>query len=441
MKNVPLSMQIAIVFTGLIFFICTTVLILVPGTLSRFFINDIYTTISYSQKNSEWRLGSLDKIEKSEVKQDVKSVNHLFIGENGNFIKGSYLPISVIKQMYNQALDQPTEQARYETSINNEKIFYIILKRELKNKTIYQVSYMWDSYRQELVHNLFKHILVITIFVLIIGILLALFFSKWLSKPIIQMKQHVLKIANRNWNEPLILDRKDEFGSLALSIERMRKQLVDQDQAQQTMLQHVSHDLKTPVMIIRSYAQAMRDGVFPKGSLEKSLDVIDDESKRLEAKIKDLLFLTKLDYLAHAEKPHHPFSLSGLIEEEVLRLQGQRDEITINLHLPPCEIKGDVDQWKAVIENIVDNALRFAATTINLKLEKNSHCVILEIWNDGPLLDEVEKKTIFQPFIKGKNGKFGLGLYIVKRIMDMHNVKIGVNNKDNGVSFVFDIPK
>ncbi|MGV3465382.1 MAG: sensor histidine kinase [Heyndrickxia sp.] len=441
MKNISLSMQIAIVFTGLIFSICTTVLILVPGALSRFFVHEIYTTISYAQKNSEWRIGNLDKINKTVVKQDVKSVNHLFIGENEDFIKGSYLPKSVIMQMYSQSIQQSAKQARYETTVNNEKIFYIILKREIKNKTVYQVSYMWDSYRHELVQNLFKRILLITIIVFIVGILLAIYFSKWLSKPLTEMKLHVLKLANHNWKEPLILERKDEFGSLALSIERMRKQLVAQDEAQQTMLQHVSHDLKTPVMIIRSYTEALRDGVYPKGTIEKTLDVIDDESKRLELKIKDLLYLTKLDYLAHAEKPHTTFSLSTVIKEEVRRLHKQRGDITINMQVPLYNIKGDIDQWKAVIENILDNALRFAVTTICIKVTNRDDKNVLEIWNDGSSIDENEKTDIFHPFKKGKNGKFGLGLYIVKRIMDLHDVQIGVENKNNGVSFFFEIPK
>ncbi|MCG6197942.1 sensor histidine kinase, partial [Anoxybacillus sp. LAT_38] len=74
----------------------------------------------------------------------------------------------------------------------------------------------------------------------------------------------------------------DEIGRLARSIERMRERLVRQDEAQQAFLQDVSHELKTPVMVIRSYAQSILDGIYPRGDLQGSVQVIDSEAERLE---------------------------------------------------------------------------------------------------------------------------------------------------------------
>ena len=97
-----------------------------------------------------------------------------------------------------------------------------------------------------------------------------------------------------NGNEPIEVDREDEIGKLGKSIEQLRNQLIYQDEMQQSFLQNISHELKTPVMVIRSYSQAIRDGIYPKGDLDCSVKVIDEEAERLEKRIKNLLYITNL---------------------------------------------------------------------------------------------------------------------------------------------------
>ena len=81
--------------------------------------------------------------------------------------------------------------------------------------------------------------------------------SKYLSSPLVNLEERVGKLANHEWEEPIELDRKDEIGRLGQSIEQLRNQLIFQDEMQQSFLQDISHELKTPVMVIRSYSRLL----------------------------------------------------------------------------------------------------------------------------------------------------------------------------------------
>src|SRR5699024_9478432 len=148
----------------------------------------------------------------------------------------------------------------------------------------------------------------------------ALILSSYLSKPLVNLESRVEKLTLNDWKEPIDLNRKDEIGRLGNSMEKLRNQLIRQDELERNFLQHISHELKTPVMVIRSFSQANKDGIFPKGNLDNSIQVIDDEAERLEKKIRNLLYFSKLDYMSNHEAIRENFSLNKLIQDVVDRL-------------------------------------------------------------------------------------------------------------------------
>ena len=160
---------------------------------------------------------------------------------------------------------------------------------------------MWDTYRNSLLKALLQKLMVITFVAVVISIIVALTLAKYITSPLIKLEKNVKKIAEKQWDEAIIFDRQDEIGSLAKSIEYMRKELIKRDESEQWMLQNISHELKTPVMVIRSYSEAVGDGIFPKGDLKSSMRIISSEAERLEKRIKDLLYLSKLEYLSKHE--------------------------------------------------------------------------------------------------------------------------------------------
>ncbi|NEW09296.1 HAMP domain-containing histidine kinase [Paenibacillus sp. SYP-B3998] len=360
----------------------------------------------------------------------------------------STVPAAEIGQPFIQAMEQdaftqvvPLE--KYTRSIDNKSIFYVIRKELLQGEPNFIVSYAWGNYRNDLVMTMFGRLMLLMVALIVVSWLPCLGLARYFTRPLVQMERHVGRLAVRDWHKPIETGRKDEFGRLAKAIESMRQRLVRQDQAQQFFLQHTSHELKTPVMVIRSYAQSIQDGIFPKGTLHASVAVIMKEGDRLEKRIRDLLLLNKLNYLTALEKPFLPFDLNEVIEDVVERLRYRRPEIQWEMDLwPHIQLIGDSEQWKVALENMLDNQLRYANTSIQIAIKPSAAHPdtknvppTFRISNDGPALDQTIAESLFEPFRSGGDGQFGLGLAIVKQIAEHHGMSVRAVNEKEVVAF------
>ena len=445
MKDYPLSVQIWIVFAIITLSISILLSFILPVTLRAFFTNEIYATIDsaqdliFNQFDSQvYRdyLGSDFFGDKDQILEDIRTVNHFIIYPDDNSIVINF-PISkeFVLGVKDQSDIQKTNSQEYSGVLNNEKVFYIITKGKALGRDAFLVSFMGDSYREDLVRTLFRRLVVIVLLVFVFSWIPALLLSNYLTKPLVDLEKKVKKIADNQWHEKVELNRQDEIGKLGDSVEYLRNRLIRQDEAQQSFLQNVSHELKTPVMVIRSFSQAIVDGIYPKGDLKGSIEVIDKEAETLENKIKNLLYMTKLDYISDYDKHMESFSLDIVIKEVIERFSLSRQDIKWELDLKPVSIVGDVEQWKVVIENLLNNGLRYADSLIEISLKDN----LLHFYNDGPHIDEKTLNNMFTKFNKGYKGEFGLGLAIVYKILQMHNSNISVRNEDIGVSFFIEL--
>jgi two-component system sensor histidine kinase CssS len=284
--------------------------------------------------------------------------------------------------------------------------------------------------------------IIYTSIALLISLLASVFIARGLTRPLIKIQQHVKRIADRHWQEPLVIDQQDEFGQLADSIETMRLDLVKQDQIQTSMLQNISHELKTPIMVVRSYTHAIRDGIYPKGDLLSSLQVIDEEGERLEKLVDQLLYLTRMDYLENQTPGSKRIRLDQLIEDTAERLLPQKPEIMLSMDLQPLTIMGDEENWRVVIENLLENHLRHAASLLEISLREDgeNRQIVLRFWNDGSKIEPGFANRMLKPFRKGRGGKFGLGLAIVQRMIAGYDGRLVVENEGNGVASKLFIP-
>jgi two-component system sensor histidine kinase CssS len=432
MKNKPLAIQIWSVFAGITLVFSILIAIFIFVTLRSFFMEETYRIIENAQMNRfAGNVFEENPIARDQNRQSNRSVNHLVFLPHVGVVKDSKLPPKVLKQLYKEALLQEEVSKRYTRKIEGERIYYVIRKGTVLGREVALVSYMWDSYLNDLVRTLFWRLILIIGTALLVVSLPAALLAKYLTRPLREMDEHVKRIAERDWHEPLVQDRGDEIGRLARSIEKMRIKLVQQDEAQQSMLQRISHELKTPVMVIRSYAESIEDGIFPKGNLEGSVSVIKQEAMRLEKRIKDLLYLTKLDYYATQEPKYETVNVAHLLEEVVERMQPNRPDLEFKMELSEMVITGDAEQWKIAFENILDNQMRYAQTQIQV----NTRGMVVRIWNDGPQMEEHLLEQVFKKFQVGQKGKFGLGLAIVQRIAELHKAKVWAANENGGVAF------
>lgn len=257
----------------------------------------------------------------------------------------------------------------------------------------------------------------------------------WVSSiitPLKQIQYYIEKIKAGDNKAVLNITRKDEIGELAQAIIAMRDEIVKQGQAKEEMIHNISHDLKTPIATIKSYAESIKDGIYPYETLEKSVDVIVENADRLEKKVYSLLLLNRLDYIKEQEmNTEKTTEMHMLIDSVLLSLKMIRPEIQITRVLKPAVFKGDWENWRVVVSNLLDNALRYAKTTIRISLDTNE----LTIYNDGNSISQERMEKMFKPFEKGSNGKFGLGLSICYKVCQTYDYSIVAENMEDGVIF------
>ncbi|OIK10738.1 histidine kinase [Bacillus sp. MUM 116] len=287
----------------------------------------------------------------------------------------------------------------------------------------------------DLVKNLIRFLIILSI----LNICIAKVISNKITEPLRYLEKRVKKIANKEWGEPIHLDRGDEFGRLASSINMMQESLKKMEMEEEIFLQSVSHDLKTPIMVIRSYAQALQDKVYLHNSFEDTVSVIIKEAANLENKVEKLLYLNSLDYILPRKNDFKQINLSSTLKDIILRFSLNQNRIKFSTTLRDVEIFGDEEELIVAFENILENNVRYASSTIwlstNIVKHKDKEFVEISFQNDGPPIESETLKQLFNHFHKGKNGKFGLGLFITKKIIQFHNGDVHVENAGSVVVF------
>ena len=323
-------------------------------------------------------------------------------------------------------------EKQFKESYNNMKFIFIISSVKYGNTgKSYLITYMPEIEDNSLLYM----VLVVGIIFIAIGFLTAKLVANYISKPLKELENYTIRIAHKNWTEPISVKNEDEIGRLVNSMNVMQKELKRADEEEKMFLQSISHDLKTPIMIIMSHAEAIIDGVYV-DSVEKNAEIIKDEALNLERKVKQMLYLNTLDYVLENNLENIEINLQRLLYHIVNRFKVINNDIKWDLNIEEATISGNVDKIQVSIENILDNSLRYAKEKICVTLKKEGAFAVIEIYNDGPNIPAKHLSHIFDNFYKDKTGNFGLGLAICKKIINFYNGEIEALNRDKGVSFL-----
>jgi two-component system sensor histidine kinase CssS len=324
-------------------------------------------------------------------------------------------------------------EKQFKENYKNRRFLFILSSIDNGDKTT--KSYL-ISYVPSMEDNSILYIVIwIGVIFIAIGFLTAKIVASYISKPLKELEAHTIRIANKDWKEPIKLKSEDEIGRLAIAMNQMQKELKRADEDEKMFLQSISHDLKTPVMVIMSHAEAIIDGVYI-DSVEQTAEIIRDESINLEKKIKQLLFLNTLDYVLENNNENTEINLSELLNNMVSRFEVINSEIEWELSIDKIIIHGNLDKVKVAIENVLDNELRYAEKKISITLKEEAGFSVLEIYNDGSRIDDKHINNIFDNHYKDKTGNFGLGLAISKKIISFYKGEIKAINREKGVSFI-----
>jgi two-component system sensor histidine kinase CssS len=305
----------------------------------------------------------------------------------------------------------------------DEQNFYFQM---IKDDTVTLIAFTDNSYLINLGTS-FNVILRISFVSLVLfGNTMILIWSRIMLERIHKLQTEVSSLSSSNYHKPIMVDGHDEISELARRIETMRSEIEQNEKTKQEMIQNISHDFKTPIAVIQSYAEAIRDGI---ATLEDT-NIIIKQADMLNRKVKQLIELTKLEYeVTNIERK--PVVIKEVIQH-IMDQQKYRSGITFEVKLDDTIWVGVYDYFYSAFSNIVDNMLRYANKKIKITLKEDT----LVFYNDGEPIDEKIIDKLFKPYEKGPKGQFGLGLSIVKRTMDLFELEIQVKNEDQGVKFI-----
>ncbi|BCT45821.1 hypothetical protein L3BBH23_22660 [Longicatena caecimuris] len=322
----------------------------------------------------------------------------------------------------------------FKNASNDLDSYYSILRITDKQ---YLISKTYSDNMDKLENVLVNSVVYITVIVVGFFFIVLMMWVITLIHPLNQIRNYIERV-KLGKDAELHVNRKDEIGELADALVSMRDELLRQEKTKEEMIHNISHDLKTPIATIKSYGESIKDGIYPYDTLEKSVDVIIENADRLEAKVHSLLFMNRVEYLISQDCEGISSNMQEIVETVVQNTKFIKPEITIQTDLEEVWFDGLAEPWRVAVENILENALRYAKTTIDIHLSEEEG---LTIANDGPCMDEDRIKVLFKPYEKGQGGKFGLGLSIVSKVVNANHYEVCGENTADGVIFRINKPK
>lgn len=233
-----------------------------------------------------------------------------------------------------------------------------------------------------------------------------------------------------------------ELNALAQAFNAAQDQLEGQLQRERSFTRGAAHELKTPLAVLRTHAEALREDIDPQ-KREQYLDIILEESDRMAHLVGSLLELSRLE--AGAELHREPINLAALVREvwEPLSLPLEQKHLTLSLELEDYMVEGDRERLRELADNLASNALRHCTPggRIRVTLKAEEAGVRLTVQNDGPSIPPEDLSHLFEPFYRGdkarsrESGGTGLGLAIVRAAAQAHGGSCGVENCSGGPLF------
>jgi signal transduction histidine kinase len=291
----------------------------------------------------------------------------------------------------------------------------------------------------------------VAVAVMLISILMSLVYSKKMAEPLDELTLAARKFALGDFSVRVKRRERsdDEIGTLIESFNSMADSLEKSDTKRQEFIANVSHELRTPMTTIAGFADGILDGTIPREQEDKYLLKISDETRRLSRLVRSMLDLSQAESDAVDLTKRSCFDLSELLLQCLLSFESRANErhLDVDPQLPddPIEVFAVRDSITQVIYNLTDNAMKFASpgSTVTIRLYKKEGKAYVSIKNIGEPIPEDDLPYIFDRFHKSDRSRsmdkdgVGLGLYLVKKILNGHGEEIAVSSRNGVTVFVF----
>ena len=416
MRKPNLTEQLLFIFIVIVVIMIISLGIILPRNLLPIYEDNLYNYLGES-------LNILDSPENSKINSEVAYIyvnnENIYISNNLNKVLGLDSPKKILSKINK-------EEGKF---LYNKKVYYY---STITSNNTKKIALTGSSYINDMRISIFKIILLVVGITFIIVSMVILIWSNSLVNRIKKLKEKIDNLNNDNYNHKIKYDYEDEISTLEVALEKMRVYLKEEEEYKNQMYQNISHDFKTPITVMKSYIEAFEDGVITD---KEAVKVSKEQLSKLEGKVHSLLYLNKLNYFKDKKDIiKERCDVSKVVFDSVDKFSLVRNDVKFTLDIDEKNtiFKGSSEMWEAIIDNILNNFIRYANKEIKITIKNNK----IILFNDGPNIDKDVLNNIFSPFEKGVNGVFGLGLSIVKKTLTFLNYDINIQNTKNGVKFI-----
>lgn len=292
---------------------------------------------------------------------------------------------------------------------------------------------------------------IVTIGVFAAAMIVSLMYSKHMAKPLDEMAAASRRFARGDFSVRVRQreDPTDEMGALIDSFNKMADSLENAEARRSEFIANISHELRTPMTTISGFAEGLLDGTIPPEDEKKYLRAISDETKRLSRLVRDMLDVSQLRNRAADPTKRIDFDLTELTLQTLLSFESRatKKNLDVDPQLPDNHIMvhADKDAITQVIYNLLDNAVKFASpgSCITVRIYKDNGKAYVSVRDYGETIPPDDLPFIFDRFHKSDRSRsldkdgVGLGLYLVKSIINSHDEDIAVRSEEGVTEFVF----
>lgn len=296
-----------------------------------------------------------------------------------------------------------------------------------------------------------RQIMYISIIGILIAIIISVFLANKITDPITKITKKAKKFGRGDYNVTFDESGITEIDELAETLTQAKNELAKTDELRRDLMANVSHDLKTPLTMIKAYAEMIRDiSHKDKKKMEEHLNIIGDETDRLTVLVNDILVLSKMQSNAD-ELKIETFDLCNEIRSIIKRYEivKETEQYKLEVDMPEqALVRADKKKIEQVIYNLINNAINYTGDDkkVTVKVTKHKKHFLVEIIDTGKGIKKEEIPYIWDKYYKNDKKhqrnviSTGLGLSIVKQILELHNFEYGVDSTPKkGSNFYFKI--
>ncbi|MBP3971430.1 HAMP domain-containing protein [Bacillus sp. WL1] len=417
-------------------------------------LNEIHDQDRNLASSKTFISGTLQKVQIPEenLSSNINYTNRLFMERIKAF---------QVNLLFNEKNDMRSNSTKILDYMQND-IKYKLLIEPIKEKdgaTTYIFVMTSLQPVDEAVQMIQDYYMYIIIFVLILVLFASFYYSKGIAKPLLRINNTTQKMANLDFSEKIPITSKDEIGALSSNINTLSNTLhsyinqLQQDIEKEKQLENtrkefiagVSHELKTPLSIMKSCISILKDGV---ASHKKDyyFEAMAKEVDKMDILIVDMLHLAKFESGTY-KMDMDIFYIDQLIEQicEHLSLEITNKELQVNQNLSKVEVIANRHRIEQVLTNFITNAIRYTPEKekIVISTTQENYRVKICVENKGAHIPKEQLEKIWDRFYRTdvarqrSKGGTGLGLAISKNILELHGVEYGVFNTEDGVLFFF----